>query len=76
MHPAFQVRTCLVINKVDRLILEWKMSPAEAYERLKAIIAHVNMIISAFASERWISEADAVLAHEDAKASIEYTGRG
>lgn len=63
-----KVRLCLVVNKVDRLILELCLTPAEAYERLKAIIAHVNMIVSSFHSEKYISEADAVLAYEEAKA--------
>lgn len=50
-----QVKLCLVINKVDRLILELCLTPAEAYDRLKAIIAHVNMIVSSFHSEKYIS---------------------
>ncbi|KAK9824164.1 hypothetical protein WJX72_008216 [[Myrmecia] bisecta] len=64
-----KVQLCLVINKVDRLILELRLSPQEAYERMKGIIHHVNMIVSGFQSERFITEADAVLAHEDAKAT-------
>jgi len=44
-----------VVNKVDRLILELCLTPAEAYERLQAIIAHVNMIVSSFHSEKYIS---------------------
>ena len=66
-----QVRLCLVINKMDRLILELGLSPQEAYTRLKGIITHVNMIVSAFQSEQHISEADAVLAHQDAKATLD-----
>ena len=65
--PA-QVKMCLVINKVDRLILELGLTPGEAYTRMRGIITHVNMILSAFQSEQHISDADAVLAHEDAKA--------
>ena len=66
-----QVRLCLVINKMDRLILELGLSPQEAYTRLKGIITHVNMIVSAFRSEQHISEADAVLAHQDAMATLD-----
>ena len=58
-----------MINKIDRLIQEWRMQPQEAYDRIRAIVAHVNMIVSAFQSERFISDADAVLAYEDARAS-------
>ncbi len=67
-----QVKLCLVINKLDRLIMELRLTPAEAYTRLRGILTHVNMIISAFQSERFISEADAVLAHEDAKTTSGY----
>ena len=63
------MQLCLVINKSDRLIQEWRMQPQEAYDRIRAIVAHVNMIVSAFQSERFISDADAVLAYEDARAS-------
>ena len=60
---------CLVINKVDRLVLEVGASPGEAYERMRGIVAHVNMILSAFRSEQLISDADALLATEDARAA-------
>ena len=59
---------CLVINKLDRLVHEVGMSPAEAFERIQGIVTHVNMIISAFQSEHFISEADAVVAHDAALA--------
>jgi len=64
-----KVTMTLVINKIDRLILELRLTPLEAYERLNSIVAHVNMIVSSFRSEKFISEADSVLAYEDAKAS-------
>lgn len=53
--PSPQVKLCLVVNKIDRLILELCLTPLEAYERLKSIIAHVNMIVSSFHSEKFIS---------------------
>ncbi|KAF5828042.1 P-loop containing nucleoside triphosphate hydrolase protein [Dunaliella salina] len=62
-----KVKPCLFINKLDRLITELKLTPAEAYTRLFSIVMHCNMIMSAFHSEQYMSEADAVLAHEDAK---------
>lgn len=64
-----RVSMTLVINKIDRLILELRLTPLEAYERLNSIVAHVNMIVSSFRSEKFISEADSVLAYEDAKAA-------
>ncbi len=36
---------------------------------MQAIVAHVNMVVSAFSSEAFISNADAVLAAEDARAA-------
>jgi U5 small nuclear ribonucleoprotein component len=35
----------LVINKVDRLILELKLPPADAYYKLRHTIEEVNTII-------------------------------
>lgn len=56
---------CLIINKVDRLVLEVGMSPAEAAERLRGIVTRVNGVVSAFASEKYISDADGVLAAQE-----------
>ena len=35
----------LVLNKIDRLILELKIPPADAYYKLKFTISEVNAII-------------------------------
>jgi ribosome assembly protein 1 len=43
-----KVRTCLVINKIDRLITELRFTTTEAYSRLTAIVESVNAIISNF----------------------------
>eukprot|EP00878_Enallax_costatus_P043955 GHUV01052079.1.p1 GENE.GHUV01052079.1~~GHUV01052079.1.p1 ORF type:complete len:227 (+),score=83.69 GHUV01052079.1:265-945(+) len=59
-----KVKPCLMINKLDRLILELKLPPEEAASRITAIVAHANMIWSAFNSEHFMREADAVLASE------------
>ncbi|KAG2498450.1 hypothetical protein HYH03_003706 [Edaphochlamys debaryana] len=61
-----RVRPVLMVNKLDRLILELRLSPEEAYGRLTDIVTHANMVWSAFASERYLREADAVLAVEAA----------
>ena len=50
-----------MINKIDRLILELQLQPQEGYERIKGIISQVNMIVHAFESKNFMSEADAVL---------------
>jgi len=69
-----KVAPCLFINKMDRLILELQLTPAEAYARLQAIVTHANMIMSAFRSEAYMSEADAVLAHEAHAAEAAHAG--
>eukprot|EP00798_Chlamydomonas_sp_ICE-L_P013599 gene13599-19472_t len=61
-----KVRPCLIVNKIDRLIIELRLTPMEAYQRLQSIVTHVNMIMSAYQSEKFISDADAILAVEDA----------
>ena len=61
-----------MINKIDRLILELRLSPAEAATRLAAIVTHANLVMSAFHSEKFMSEADAVLAYEEAKGLQEH----
>ena len=42
-----RVPICLVINKVDRLVLELKLPPADAYYKLVHTIEEVNKIIAA-----------------------------
>ncbi|OVA03255.1 Translation elongation factor EFG [Macleaya cordata] len=53
---------CLVLNKIDRLISELKMSPMEAYTRLQRIVHEVNGIVSAYKSEKYLSDVDSILA--------------
>ncbi|GMN47137.1 hypothetical protein TIFTF001_016312 [Ficus carica] len=57
-----KVTPCLVLNKIDRLITELKLSPMEAYTRLLRIVHEVNGIMSAFKSEKYLSEVDSILA--------------
>ncbi|KAK9818827.1 hypothetical protein WJX74_007698 [Apatococcus lobatus] len=70
LRQAWQekIKLCLVINKLDRLITEVRMSPQEAYERIKNVISHVNMVLSGFQSEQHISDTDAVLALSEEQA--------
>lgn len=41
-----RVQPCLVLNKMDRLIVELKFSPAEAYQHICRIVEQVNVILS------------------------------
>eukprot|EP00510_Aplanochytrium_minuta_P001241 CAMPEP_0184026574 /NCGR_PEP_ID=MMETSP0954-20121128/13613_1 /TAXON_ID=627963 /ORGANISM="Aplanochytrium sp, Strain PBS07" /LENGTH=257 /DNA_ID=CAMNT_0026310827 /DNA_START=234 /DNA_END=1004 /DNA_ORIENTATION=+ len=43
-----KLRPCLVLNKLDRLILELKLDPVEAFEHLSRIIEQVNAVMSGF----------------------------
>eukprot|EP00898_Chlorokybus_atmophyticus_P007645 jgi/Chlat1/7882/Chrsp66S00582 len=61
-----KLEMCLVFNKIDRLIVELKLSPQEAYDRIKGILGEVNNIINGFRSEKYMSDVDAVLAHTEA----------
>lgn len=48
-----KLRPLLVINKMDRLITELKLSPSEAYHHLARLIEQVNAVMGSFyASER------------------------
>ena len=42
------MKPLLVINKMDRLITELKMSPAEAYNHLTKLLEQVNAVIGSF----------------------------
>lgn len=41
-----RVKPCLILNKIDRLILELRFSPTEAYQHICRIIEQVNVIMS------------------------------
>lgn len=56
------LETCLVFNKIDRLIYELRLSAQEAYDRLRALLSEVNGVISQFRSERFMSMAEAIIA--------------
>lgn len=43
-----QLKPILVINKMDRLITELKMSPAEAFSHLSRLLEQVNAVIGTF----------------------------
>lgn len=49
----------LVLNKIDRLITELRLSPQHAYDRMRALVSEVNGIVSQFRSERYISRSEA-----------------
>lgn len=41
-------RMILVVNKIDRLILELKLPPADAYFKIKHTIDEVNIVVQKF----------------------------
>ncbi|KAG7665459.1 RIA1 [[Candida] subhashii] len=45
-----KLKPLLVINKIDRLIIEWKLSPLEAYQHISRVIEQVNSVIGSFYS--------------------------
>lgn len=44
------LKPLLVINKIDRLVLEWRMTPLEAYQHILNIIEQVNAVLASFYS--------------------------
>ena len=42
------LKPILVVNKIDRLITEWKMSANEAYTHLSKLLEQVNAVIGSF----------------------------
>ncbi|KAJ3069098.1 Cytoplasmic GTPase/eEF2-like protein (ribosomal biogenesis) [Podochytrium sp. JEL0797] len=50
------VRPILVINKIDRLITQLKMSPHEAYSHMSMILEEVNAIVGTFHMENLIAD--------------------
>lgn len=71
-----RLRPLLVINKLDRLITELKLSPSEAYHHLSQLIEQVNAVMGSFyASERmeddarWRDEREKRLAERKARES-------
>ncbi|KAJ1734352.1 Cytoplasmic GTPase/eEF2-like protein (ribosomal biogenesis) [Coemansia sp. Benny D160-2] len=45
---AERVRPVLFFNKIDRLIVEWKMSPSEAYVHIQQLVEQVNAVLAGF----------------------------
>ncbi|KAI5964566.1 RIA1 [Candida pseudojiufengensis] len=43
-----KLKPILVINKIDRLITEWKLTPLEAYQHISRVIEQVNSVIGSF----------------------------
>mmetsp|Transcript_42535 Transcript_42535/g.49669 ORF Transcript_42535/g.49669 Transcript_42535/m.49669 type:complete len:252 (+) Transcript_42535:41-796(+) len=46
-----KIRTCLVLNKIDRLILERSMEADDIFQHCQNIIEQVNAVISSFINE-------------------------
>ncbi|KAG0471884.1 hypothetical protein HPP92_016430 [Vanilla planifolia] len=66
-----KLTTCLVLNKIDRLITELKLTPMEAYTRLLRIVHEVNGIVSAYKSEKYLSDVDSLLADSSGNGDAE-----
>uniref|UniRef100_A0A7N0TLH1 Elongation factor-like 1 n=1 Tax=Kalanchoe fedtschenkoi TaxID=63787 RepID=A0A7N0TLH1_KALFE len=67
-----KVTPCLVLNKIDRLICELRLTPMEAYNRMSRIVHEVNGIMSAYRSEKYLSDVDSLLAGQSADESLEF----
>lgn len=56
--------------------MELRLTPLEAYERLKRVLAEVNRLMSTFASEKFLSDADAFIAGGDEGEAAAASGGG
>ncbi|KAJ2496550.1 Cytoplasmic GTPase/eEF2-like protein (ribosomal biogenesis) [Coemansia sp. RSA 1972] len=50
LHQAWveNVRPVLFLNKLDRMIVEWRMTPSEAYTHMQQLIEQVNAVLAGF----------------------------
>uniref|UniRef100_A0A182W053 Putative rRNA methyltransferase n=1 Tax=Anopheles minimus TaxID=112268 RepID=A0A182W053_9DIPT len=73
-----QLSTVLLLNKIDRLVLEKRLEPAEAYHHLAQVLEQVNAVVGnlfatdVFAREQISSAADQTSALEEADDSFLY----
>ncbi|GJQ10985.1 hypothetical protein GpartN1_g2776.t1 [Galdieria partita] len=52
------VRPVLVLNKIDRLFLELKLSPYEAYQRIVRVLEQVNVIVGIQEAEKQLEDTE------------------
>ena len=53
-----RLRPCLVLNKIDRLVNELKLTPLEAYDHLARIIEQANALMSAMINSDMLGNVD------------------
>ena len=53
---AERVRPVLMINKIDRLITEMRLPPAQAYEQFRKIISEFNVLVETYAHPEFKKE--------------------
>ena len=58
LRQAFEerVKTCLVLNKLDKLIIEGHMDALEIYQRLNQIVEQVNSIVAELISKEYFNK--------------------
>ncbi|XP_061591594.1 elongation factor-like GTPase 1 isoform X2 [Cololabis saira] len=62
-----KIRPVLVINKIDRLILELKLTPEEAYTHLKKLLQQVNAVTGTLFTSKVLEERAEKVKEEDKK---------
>ncbi|GJD09988.1 Elongation factor Tu GTP-binding domain-containing protein 1 [Galdieria sulphuraria] len=66
------IRPVLVLNKIDRLFLELKLSPLEAYQRIARVLEQVNVILGIQEAEKQLEDTD-ILEKSTNSEAIEYS---
>lgn len=58
LRQAFdeRVKTCLVLNKLDKLIIEGHLDALEIYQHLSHIIEQVNSIVAELISKDYLAD--------------------
>ncbi|CAI9717329.1 elongation factor-like GTPase 1 isoform X1 [Octopus vulgaris] len=58
LRQAWQegIKPVLLLNKIDRLILELHMEPQEAYLHLRQILEHINVLTSELFTSEWMEK--------------------
>lgn len=66
------IRPILLINKVDRLILELKLSPSEAHLHLQQLLEQANAVMAQLISGQIFQRSAVAATHEATNAEVRY----
>ncbi|XP_047140599.1 elongation factor-like GTPase 1 isoform X1 [Hydra vulgaris] len=68
------IKPCLVINKIDRLITEVKLSPMEAYLQLQKVVEQVNAVMGSLFSTSVMEQSNVKINTENSSTKVNADG--